>query len=204
MARRAVNLHGCAPRSSYSGGTPGSLFRTGAGRFTSLCPPFFLCGGTPESAFRTGVGRPPPAATPPDPPVACPSSRTLRGTPGSAFHTGAGCAFRAVFPIRCRICETQHLVLIPTQQGSCPPLRPCCVRSFARSGKRTTQGGPRSGGRSCGTGGDPALFDQKSSLGPKNIDKDWEVIAGHVRWSKPGSRDRMPQYELRAAGVPPP
>jgi hypothetical protein len=58
------------------------------------------CGGTPGSAFRTGVGRPPPAATPPGPPVACPSNRTLRGTPGSAFHTGAGCAFRAVFLIR--------------------------------------------------------------------------------------------------------
>jgi hypothetical protein len=49
--------------------------------------------------------RPPPAATPPDPPLACPSSRTLRGTPRSAFHTGAGCAFRAVFPIRYRTKE---------------------------------------------------------------------------------------------------
>jgi len=73
-----------APRSSYRGGTPGS-------------------------ALRTGVGRPPPAATPPDPPVACPSSRTPRCTPGSAFRTGAGCAFRAVFPIRCRIIELKHL-----------------------------------------------------------------------------------------------
>src|SRR5512141_2534157 len=52
-----------APRSSYGGGTPGSV----------VIP---------------GVGRPPPAAAPPTPPVACPSSRTLRGTPGSAFRTG--------------------------------------------------------------------------------------------------------------------
>ncbi len=43
-----MNLHGCAPRSSYSGGTPGSAYRPGVGRFTSL--------------------RPPPAATPLDPP----------------------------------------------------------------------------------------------------------------------------------------
>ena len=39
VARRAMNLHGCAPRSSYSGGTPGSAFRPGVGRFTSLRPP---------------------------------------------------------------------------------------------------------------------------------------------------------------------
>ena len=93
----------------------------------ALCPPFFLPlryhssaklvlppwhfpSGVPQRReARGGVGRLPPAAIPPDPPVACPSSRTLRGTPGSVFRTGAGCAFRAVFPIRCRICETQHL-----------------------------------------------------------------------------------------------
>ena len=37
VARRAMNLHGCAlphcaPRSSYCGGTPGSAFLTGVGR----------------------------------------------------------------------------------------------------------------------------------------------------------------------------
>ena len=50
VARRAVNLHGCAlphcaPRSSYGGGTPGSV-------------------------LVREWGAPPPAATPPDPPVA--------------------------------------------------------------------------------------------------------------------------------------
>jgi len=54
----------CAPRSSCSGGTPGSV-------------------------VRPGVGAPPPAATPPCPPVV-PPFFLLRGTPGSVFGTGVG------------------------------------------------------------------------------------------------------------------
>src|SRR5512140_3745452 len=53
-----MNLHGCAPRSSYSGGTPGSVVRPGVGRFTSLCPPFLLLRGYPSSA-KLVLGRPP-------------------------------------------------------------------------------------------------------------------------------------------------
>jgi hypothetical protein len=37
----------------------------------------------------------------------------------------------------------------------------------------------------------------------KSVAEIWEMYAGHVRWAETGSRDRMPQYELRAAGVPP-
>ena len=76
-----------APRSSYSGGTPGSAFRPRVGRFTSLHPPSCggsalpylvhgLCGngtleagltvppvfptaGVPQGVYSPGVGRPP-------------------------------------------------------------------------------------------------------------------------------------------------
>ena len=34
-----------------------------------LCPPFFLLRGYPREYISPGVGRPPPAATPPDPPA---------------------------------------------------------------------------------------------------------------------------------------
>jgi len=37
------------------------------------------------------------------------------------------------------------------------------------SGKRTEQGGPRSGGRSCGTGGDPALVKEWMPLWPTDV-----------------------------------
>jgi hypothetical protein len=54
--------------------------------------------------------------------------------------------------------------------------------------KRTTQGGPPSGDRKYGTGGDLALFRQRNQLSRKMAENNWEVIAGYVRWTQPGSR----------------
>src|SRR5512141_1636252 len=82
VARRAVNLHGCA---------------------------------LPHCA-------PPPAATPPDPPVACPSSRTLRGTPGRTFRTEAECAFRGLRAVAGRLAQRADLVgFLPGELGELPP-----------------------------------------------------------------------------------
>jgi hypothetical protein len=72
-----------APRSSYSGGTPGSALRTGVG-----CPPFFLLRGYPGSA-KLVLGRPPPAATPPDPPVVPPVLPTAGVPRQREARTGA-------------------------------------------------------------------------------------------------------------------
>ena len=44
-------------------------------------------------------------------------------------------------------------------------------RIIARTSERTEQGGPRSGGRSCGTGGDLALFIEKDYLGPVDVER---------------------------------
>jgi hypothetical protein len=95
VARRAVNLHGCAPtRFSCCGGTPGSAIRPGVGRFTSLCPPFFLLRGYPSSA-KLVLGRPPSSGDSAGPSCATPA------TDGSAVgHT---------------------LPLIPQQTKSVPP-----------------------------------------------------------------------------------
>ena len=70
----------------------------------------------------------------------------------------------------------------------------------------TTQGGPRSEGRSCGTGGDPALVEGKITLLTMDTEKNWKMIAGRVRWMKPGSRGRMrpgtpPAEKLPLAGM---
>ena len=58
----------------------------------------------------------------------------------------------------------------------------CAIPLIAREGKRTTQGGPPSGDRKYGTGGDLALLRQRNHLRRKMSDKDWEVIEDHVRW----------------------
>jgi len=79
-----------------------------------FAPRSSYCGGTPGSAILTGVGRPPPAAAPPEPPVACPQvvrcgypgERILygsgvppvflrRGYPRERILYGAGCALRS-------------------------------------------------------------------------------------------------------------
>jgi len=64
-------------------------------------------------------------------------------------------------------------------------------KCHARTAERTTQGGPRSEGRSCGTGEDLAPFEQRKSLRLKRVSEDWEMVAGYVCWAKTGSRDRM-------------
>ena len=101
----------------------------------------------------------------------------------------------------------------PYKRGALRGTPRCALRtvlsrhgSRARSGKRTTQGGPRSGGRSCGTGGDPALVEGKITLLTMDTEKNWKMIAGRVRWMKPGSRDRMrpgtpPAEKLPLAGM---
>ena len=53
---------------------------------------------------------------------------------------------------------------------------------IARKGKRTTQGGPPSGDRKDGIGGDLALLRQRNHLRKKMSDKDWAMIEDHVRW----------------------
>src|SRR5512140_1424417 len=90
-----------------------------------------------------------------------------------------------------------HTALIPTEsRKKCRPSGEG-LRTGARTGERTTQGGPRSEGRSCGTGGDPVHVEERSLCDQHMSGEDWEVPAGHVCWSEPGSRDRM------RAGTPP-
>jgi hypothetical protein len=89
VARRAVNLHGCAPRSSYSGGTPGSAYRPGVGRFTSL--------------------RPPPAATPPDP-LASPATQATEGFSMQVVRQGG-------VTLRCRRFRGTFLEVVGTLVG---------------------------------------------------------------------------------------
>jgi len=59
---------------------------------------------------------------------------------------------------------------------------------MGRHPERTTQGGPPSGDRKYGIGEDLAFFRQRNQLLRKMSEKNWEVIAGHVRWMQPGSR----------------
>ena len=70
--------------------------------------------------------------------------------------------------------------------------------------ERTEQGGPPSGDRKCGTGGNPALVEERDHLssidGRKKLGNERRVPL-LVGAGEP--RGRMPQYELRAAGVPP-
>jgi len=72
VARRAVNLHGCAPASLY--------------------PLFSCCAGTPGSAFRPGVGRPPPSGDSAGPP--CVTRDTSHGVVFSAGGTAGGNHFK--------------------------------------------------------------------------------------------------------------
>jgi len=73
----------------------------------------------------------------------------------------------------------------------------------ARTTRRTTQGGPRSEVARAEPA-ETALFVARGGFyGGWSLAEDGEMNARHVRWMKPGSRDRMPQYGLRAAGVPP-